>query len=176
MLFRSLNNINANISNYIVNINNEILNKIGNLTLDNIYQGEKNKYIVNDIYNNNLVVNGNIITKLIDINIEEELFENYSNIYNETLINSNIDTNDTSLTLHENYIKLSKYITNQTTIINNNINDIYNIITQYHPDEMSSNQQIVEINSLNMKLDNLTNKYNKIEQILVNLGYDISEL
>ena len=80
------------------------------------------------------------------------------------------------MTLHENYIKLSKYITNQTTLINNNINDIYNIITQYHPDEMSSNQQIVEINSLNMKLDNLTNKYNKIEQILVNLGYDISEL
>ena len=41
---------------------------------------------------------------------------------------------------------------------------------------MSSNQQIIEINSLNMKLDNLSNKYNKIEQILVNLGYDITEL
>ena len=177
LIFNSeLNNINANVSNYIVNVNNDILNRIGNLTLDNIYQGEKNKYIINDIYNNNLVVNGNIITKLIDINIEDELFENYSNIYNETLINSNIDTNDTSLTSHDNYIKLSKYITNQTTRINNNINDIYNIITQYHPDEMTSNQQIIEINSLNTKLDNLTNKYNKIEQILVNLGYDINEL
>ena len=94
----------------------------------------------------------------------------------EIEINSNIDTNDTSLTSHDNYIKLSKYITNQTTRINNNINDIYNIITQYHPDEMTSNQQIIKINSLNAKLDNLTNKYNKIEQILVNLGYDINEL
>lgn len=171
-----LDNININISNYILAINNEILNKIGNLTLDTIYQGEKNKYIVNGIYNNDLVVNGNLITKLIDINIEEELFNNYSNIYNTTLINSNIDTDDTSLTLHENYIKLSKYITNQTTLLNNNINDIYNIITQYHTDEMTSNEQIIEINSLNTKIDNLTNKYNKIEQILENLGYDINEL
>ena len=171
-----LDNINNNISNYIIKINNEILNRIDNLTLDNIYQGAKNKYIVNDIYNNNLVVNGNIITKLIDINIENELFENYSNIYNETLLNSNVDTNDTSITLYENYIKLSKHVTNQTTLINNNINDIYNIITQYHPDEMSSNVQIQEINSLNTKLDNLTNKYSKIENILLNLGYDITEL
>ena len=32
------------------------------------------------------------------------------------------------------------------------------------------------IQQLNTKIDNLTNKYNKIEQILENLGYDINEL
>ena len=171
-----LSTTNNNLSNYIVTINNQILNKLENLSLDAIYQGNKNKYIVNDIYNADLVVNGNIKTKLIDVNIEDELLNTYNNIYNTTLLNSNIDTNDHSITLHDNYIKLSKYVTKNTTILNNNINDIYNIITQFNSDIISSNQQIIEIENLNNKLDILTNKYTKVEQILTNLGYNIENL
>ena len=92
------------------------------------------------------------------------------------MINSNIDVRDNSLTLFENYIRMSKYFTNETTKINHNINDIYNFITQYHPDEMSSNVQVMEINRLNNKLDTLTTKYDKILSILQNLGYDINSL
>ena len=171
-----LNLTNTNISNYVIKTNNEILNKINSLSLDSIYQGEKNKYIVNDIYNNDLIVNGSLISKLININIEADLFGTYSNIYNNTLLNSNIDSEDNSLTLFDNYIKLSKFITTETTTINNNINDIYNIITQYHSDIITSNQQIIEINTLNNKLDNLTLKYEKLEEIIDNLGYNISVL
>ena len=171
-----LNETNTNISNYIVSINNMILNRIETLTLDNIYQGDKNKYIVNGIYNENLVVNGNIVTKLIDVNIEDELYNTYNNEYNTTLLNSNVDTNDHSITMFDNYIKLSKYVTENTTIFNNNINDIYNIITQFNSDIMSSNEQVLKINSLNNKLDNLTDKYNRIEDILGNLGYNIENI
>ena len=167
---------NYNISNYILMLNKKVLDRIDNLSLDQIYQGDKNKYIVNDIYNDNLVINGNLITKLIDVKIEEELSDTYNKVYNETLINSNIDVRDNSLTLFENYIRMSKYFTNETTKINHNINDIYNFITQYHPDEMSSNVQVMEINRLNNKLDTLTTKYDKILSILQNLGYDINSL
>ena len=172
----SIDITNYNISNYILMLNKKVLDRIDNLSLDQIYQGEKNKYIINDIYNDNLVINGNLITKLIDVKIEEELSDTYNKVYNETLINSNIDVRDNSLTLFENYIRMSKYFTNETTKINHNINDIYNFITQYHPDEMSSNVQVIEINRLNNKLDTLTTKYDKILSILQNLGYDINSL
>ena len=54
--------LDANASNYIVSTSNIILNNIANLTTDNIAEtiNSKNKYIVNDIYNNNLLVNGTL--------------------------------------------------------------------------------------------------------------------
>ena len=164
---------NANISNYIININNMIMNKIDNLSLDNIYQGEKNKYIIDNIYNENLIINGNIITKDIDINIEEELFNEYSNRYNYVKLNSNINYDSKSLTLGDNYIKLSKYVTNETTTLNNNIYNIQNILSQYHSDIVFSNMHIENINNLNQKIDSLIEKYSSVERILTNLGFNI---
>ena len=166
--------VNENISNYIINMNNNILDKINNLSLDNIYQGTKNKYIIDDIYNNDLVVNGNIVTKNLDINIEKELSDKYNNDYNSILMFSNIDYDKTSMTLEDNYVKLSKYVTNETTTINNNIDNIYDIITQYHTDIVTSNAHIREINLLNEKIDRLVEKYSSVERILTNLGFNIS--
>ena len=166
--------VNENISNYIININNNILDKINNLSLDNIYQGTKNKYIIDDIYNNDLVVNGNIVTKNVDINIEKELSDKYNDDYNAILMFSNVDYDKTSMTLEDNYVKLSKYVTNETTTINNNIDNIYDIITQYHTDIVTSNAHIREINLLNEKIDKLVEKYSSVERILTNLGFNIS--
>ena len=164
---------NTNLSNYIININNMIMNKIDNLSLDNIYQGEKNKYIIDNIYNENLIINGNIITKDIDINIEEELFNEYNDRYNFVKLNSNINYDYKSLTLNDNYVNLSKYVTNETTTINNNIYDIQNILSQYHNDIIFSNMHIENINNLNKKIDNLIDKYSSVERILTNLGFNI---
>ena len=150
-----------------------IVNKIDNLSLDNIYQGEKNKYIIDNIYNENLVINGNIITRDIDINIEEELFDEYNDRYNFVKLNSNINYDYKSLTLNDNYINLSKYVTNETTTINNNIYDIQNILSQYHNDIIFSNMHIENINNLNQKIDSLLEKYSSVERILTNLGFNI---
>ena len=166
--------VNQNISNYIININNNILDKINNLSLDNIYQGTKNKYIIDDIYNNDLVVNGNIVTKNVDINIEKELSDKYNDDYNAILMFSNVDYDKSSMTLEDNYVKLSKYVTNETTTINNNIDNIYDIITQYHTDIVTSNAHVAEINLLNEKIDRLVEKYSSVERILTNLGFNIT--
>ena len=163
---------NNSLSNYIININSSTLNKIENLTLDNIYQGEKNKYIIDGIFNNSLVVNGNLITKDIDINIEKEKSDYYDNTYNSSKLTSNVDINK-SLTLNDSYLRLSKYVTNENTLINNNINDIYNILNQYHNDIIFSNMHINTINNLNEKIDNLIEKYTSVERILTNLGFNI---
>ena len=163
---------NNSLSNYIININSSTLNKIENLTLDNIYQGEKNKYIIDGIFNNSLVVNGNLITKDIDINIEKEKSDYYDNTYNSSKLTSNVDNNK-SLTLNDSYLRLSKYVTNENTLINNNINDIYNILNQYHNDIIFSNMHINTINNLNEKIDNLIEKYTSVERILTNLGFNI---
>jgi hypothetical protein len=163
-------------SNLIIDNDNAIINKIEKLTLDDIYQGIQNKYIINGIYNNDLVVNGNILSKLINVNIEKELSDNYNNMYNAILNSNNIELETKSLNLYDNYTKLSKYITSENTKINNSIDTIYGIITQYHTDVLNSNQQVIEINNLNNKLDTLTEKYSKIEQILENLGYNIETL
>ena len=164
---------NTNLSNYIIDANNIINNKIENLSLDNIYQGEKNKYIIDNIYNENLIINGNIITKDIDINVETDLFNQYNEQYNSSKLNSNINDTYKSLTLNDNYIKLSKYFTNETTTLNNNIYDIQNILSQYHDDIIFSNMHIENINNLNQKIDNLIEKYSSVERILTNLGFNI---
>ena len=140
--------------------------------MDNIYQGEKNKYIIDGIFNNSLVVNGNLITKDIDINIEKEKSDYYDNTYNSSKLTSNVDINK-SLTLNDSYLRLSKYVTNENTLINNNINDIYNILNQYHNDIIFSNMHINTINNLNEKIDNLIEKYTSVERILTNLGFNI---
>jgi len=58
-------------------------------------------------------------------------------------------------------------------LINNNINDIYNILNQYHNDIIFSNMHINTINNLNEKIDNLIDKYTSVERILTNLGFNI---
>jgi hypothetical protein len=78
------------------------------------------------------------------------------------------------MTLEDNYVKLSKYVTNETTIINNNIDNIYDIITQYHTDIVTSNSHVAEINLLNEKIDRLVEKYSSVERILTKLGFNIT--
>ena len=156
----NIRNVDANISNYIININDEVFNKFDTLSLDNIYQGKINKYIISNIYNDNLVVNGNVLSKLIDVRIENELSTFYNNLYNNSSYNNDIDSDGKSITLYDKYITLSKYVSQQTTNINNNINDIYN------SDVDTSNLQANEINSLKNIITDLTNKISSIESHL----------
>ena len=80
--------IDSNMSNYMYLINELFNNKINEMTLDDIQQGDINKYIISNIYNDDLVVNGTIITKLIDVKIEEELERVYDDMYNHAASNA----------------------------------------------------------------------------------------
>jgi hypothetical protein len=54
--------LDANISNYVVSTNDSLANRITNLVTDDITEtiNSENKFIVNDRYNNNLLVNGTL--------------------------------------------------------------------------------------------------------------------
>jgi len=54
-------------SNFVYDMKNEITNGIQNITLDNVYQGTSNKYIINDVYSSDLYVAGKIMVTGIDI-------------------------------------------------------------------------------------------------------------
>jgi hypothetical protein len=53
------------------------------ISLDNVVQGDKNKYIVNDIYNSSLIVNGTLMVR--DIRIIDIDSDHYTDIYNSNL-------------------------------------------------------------------------------------------
>jgi len=55
-----INTNNSNQSNYISVVNTNISQRITNITTDTITQGLQNKFIINDIYNGNLIINSNL--------------------------------------------------------------------------------------------------------------------
>ena len=67
---------------------------IKTISLDNVIQGSNNKYIVNNMYNNDLIINGEVITKRVDVKIDETLSTLYSNIYTKAITNHNIAESD----------------------------------------------------------------------------------
>jgi hypothetical protein len=67
-----ITSLESNVSNYtsltsntiisnIITINTNMSNYMNSVTADHIMNGNNNKYIVNDLYNNNLTINGNVI-------------------------------------------------------------------------------------------------------------------
>jgi hypothetical protein len=87
-----LYDINESLSSELVKMKNTMYN----MTLDNIYQGSNYQYIVNNMINNNLLVNGTLTVR--DIRILDVDSEYYNDIYNSNLkygySNFNIRTND----------------------------------------------------------------------------------
>ena len=55
-----INTNDSNQSNYISEVNTNISQRITNITTDTITQGLQNKFIINDIYNGNLIINSNL--------------------------------------------------------------------------------------------------------------------
>lgn len=56
-----------NMSNYIGEVRDELWEQVGNRTLDSMYQGTSNKYVVNNIYDGDLYVAGKLMVTGIDI-------------------------------------------------------------------------------------------------------------
>ena len=55
-----INTNDSNQSNYISEVNTNISQRITNITTDTITQGLQNKFIINDIYDGNLIINSNL--------------------------------------------------------------------------------------------------------------------
>lgn len=73
LFYKTLYAINASyasnifVIDYIQNNSNYFINKINVLTLDNVQNGTSNRFITNEIYDNNLFINGTIFTSNLNI-------------------------------------------------------------------------------------------------------------
>jgi hypothetical protein len=73
LFYKTLYAINASyasnifVIDYIQNNSNYFINKIHELTFDNIQNGTSNRFITNGIYENNLLINGTIVTSNLNI-------------------------------------------------------------------------------------------------------------
>ena len=63
-----INNSNVYTSNYVVGTSNIISNRITALTADNIANGSTNKFIINNVYNNDMTVNGTLTATNLNVN------------------------------------------------------------------------------------------------------------
>ena len=80
----SLENLDS--SNYIKNVSNFFIDKIENLTTDDIEESVSNKYIVDNVYQNDLTITGDLIVNGNNTELDSSLFaSNYIRIFNETL-------------------------------------------------------------------------------------------
>ena len=77
---------NQDSSNYIKNVSNFFIDKIENLTTDDIVESVNNKYIVDNVYENDLTITGDLIVNGNNTELDSSLFaSNYIRIFNETL-------------------------------------------------------------------------------------------
>jgi|SaaInlV_125m_DNA_1040241.scaffolds.fasta_scaffold02069_9 hypothetical protein len=76
---------NQDSSNYIKNVSNFFIDKIENLTTDDIVESVNNKYIVDNVYENDLTITGDLIVNGNNTELDSSLFtSNYVKILNET--------------------------------------------------------------------------------------------
>ena len=160
--------------NVLLSTSNELNNKIINLNTDTVKIGIKNRFIVNDIYDRNI-----IFTK--DLNTSNLITSNINVIGNKILINTNIyqtekieinnNKNNICLKINQlnnNYNLIEFYNNNKLIfIINsnnyigiNNINPIYDI--DINSNLNSSEIYIKNINISNIINNNIINNSNKL--------------
>ena len=154
------------------------------ISLDNVIQGDKNKYIVNDIYNTSLLVNGTLTVR--DIRILDVDEDYYTDIYSSNLYNPedttsrgfvhSVNTNISNIVFNifneKDYDKLiqDKYetlvyaLSEESRILSNRIVSLSREFIN------TSNQQVNEINLLknnvNILTSNLLYLYDKLAYLL----------
>ena len=154
-LISFLSNINSdfikegNINLYYKDIyaSNYFYKNLSNFNTDNLIEGKTNKFIINNTYNNNLDVKGNLNANNIFINNC-----NILDIYSNSILNA-----------ESNYVKsYTKYTTTDSVIINNS-NQALNMILNISPNNNllinSVGPPIIVVGS-NVGFNNYTPKYN----------------
>jgi hypothetical protein len=142
----------SNMADKLFALRNDISHTIANIRLDNIVQGETNQYIVNQIYNDSLLVNGTLTVK--DIRILEVDNASYSDIYT-----SNLYVPPTSesgyISINDTYVKNATLNANISNIANSLCLQYSNLIRQeYDPVILDIRTDISDMNSnLNNELD-----------------------
>ena len=169
----------SNISKDIDVVFNEISDLkmlLNNMNLDNVIQGSNNKYIVNDIYNSSLLVNGTITAK--NTNLIELDHNYYSTLYQSYL---NYNKNESNILVTEDISKVSDVVDFILGDKNyeEKINKIYEILSYSINSETrtitndifsmsqefisTSNTQANEISLLKNNIENLMNRLQTLE-------------
>jgi hypothetical protein len=85
LVIYNMNLNNTNSSNYVLATSNIIQKRINEITTDKIVEGPKNKYIVENKYNNNLDINGNVF---INSNL---IVNNYTTLRNNLNVTGDVN-------------------------------------------------------------------------------------
>jgi hypothetical protein len=157
--------IQSNIINITSNID-DIKDALCCINLDNVVQGSNNKYIVNNIYNDSLLINGILTVRNIHIIDVDEKF--YSDQYNANLyqpVHGSGSDYTSSLNVSnivsgmmgeydDLFENLSYALTSETTVLSNKISNIGQKIIN------TSNLYVNDINVLKTSIDILTSNLN----------------
>ena len=135
------------------------------INLDKIVQGAMNKYIVDNIYNDSLVINGTLTVK--DVKIIDSEFDTYDNIYNSNLYKCNSNVSD--------ILEIGK--TNTSNIV---ISILENVLEDYiNYDNLSNFTKDIIINNISditQDINNLNTDVNNLETNLSNVTYSIGNI
>jgi hypothetical protein len=80
-----VNNFNQNLSNYVKSVTRTFEATITNLNSDDIEEGVHNKYIVNNVYDNNLVITGKLTVSRLEVTDLQLVYEEDGNSLNTDL-------------------------------------------------------------------------------------------
>jgi hypothetical protein len=158
--------IQSNIINIGSNID-DIKDALCCINLDNVVQGSNNKYIVNNMYNDSLLINGILTVRNIHIiDVDEQFYSDQykANLY-QPVHGAGSDSSTSSLNVsnivsgmmgkyNELFEKLSYTLTLETTLLSNKLSNVgQNIIN-------TSNLYVNDINVLKTNIDILTSNLN----------------
>jgi hypothetical protein len=147
----------ANVETNLITIKQQLMNYIENITLDTVVQGSSNQYIVNNIYNDSLIVNGTLTVK--DLRILDLEGDYYSSIYTSNLyrpsagsinlFNQNTQTTVTDLSCNIPLIR--SIVTEYIDTIQNNYNGVISVL-----DDLKENLYDVSLDNV---IQGSNNKY-----------------
>ena len=154
----------SNMADRLFALRNDISHTIANIRLDNVVQGETNQYIVNQIYNNSLLVNGTLTVK--DIRILEVDNASYSDIYTSNLYSP--PTSESGyISINDTYVKNATLNTNISNIANSLCLQYSNLIRQEYDPVISDIRN--DMSDMNC---NLTNELDFVKESMFYINLD----
>ena len=104
-----------NTCNYILNTSNTISSRISDLNTDLVSQGIHNKYIVDNVYDNNMTITGKLTVSLLEVTDMDVVYESEGTTINSDLIS--YINNITSNTIDYRLVHMTNTIANLTARI-----------------------------------------------------------
>ena len=173
MIRSDINAINDDINNMNNEINTlyddilEVKETLFDIDLDHIMQGSNNKYIVNDIYNHSLLVNGTLTVR--DIRILDVEADYINEIYNSNLYRPHTTGNNTFKLLSEQNVSNIAISLIKSELNSVSLEDI-DTLTEYVNITQST------VNSLANKFDGVEAANTEIIDNMVRINNDIATL